>query len=221
MAAFVQLLQIPLSGGIQANEPAWTSLIEKLRGANGLVKVLWATQHENSQVAGIAAIWKSLDAHKEWTASSDGIAFQNDLVSIASAPIHADFVVFTGSVDVTLAAHAVELVSWIHPAANLTEAKEKAVEEGFAHFQTAISAEAPQSDGGLVAGWGQVEFEHKGVPSRRFTCLIGWKSVEAHYECKTTPVFTDNIHHLRDPQAIGVEMVHYAFSESAQAGYRT
>ncbi|KAK3320220.1 hypothetical protein B0T19DRAFT_434099 [Cercophora scortea] len=216
MAAFVQLLQIPLSGGIQANESAWTSLISKLRGADGVEKVLWAAQHENSQVAGIAAIWKSLEAHKEWTSSPAGTSFKNDLTTIASesAPIQEDFVIFTNPIDATLTAQVVELVSWIHPTTSLTEAKKKAREDGFAHFQTAISAAAPQSDGGLVAGWGQVEFEHKGVPSHRLTCLIGWKSVEAHYECKTTELFTSNIHHLRDPEAIGVEMVHYAYREA-------
>ena len=87
-------------------------------------------------------------------------------------------------------------------------------EEGrfwFKQFQKAISSEAPESDGGLVAGWGQVEFEHGGVTSRRFTCLIGWKSVEAHYACKLTAPFTENIHWLMENGHVGVEMVHYAF----------
>lgn len=71
--------------------------------------------------------------------------------------------------------------------------------------------ESPESAGGLVAGWGQVEFKHDGVASRRFTALIGWKSVNAHYKCKATAPFKDNIHWLMDNNDSGVEMVHYPY----------
>jgi hypothetical protein len=86
------------------------------------------------------------------------------------------------------------------------------VADGLEHFQKAISSEAPEADGGLVARWGQVSFDHEGVKSRRFTSLIGWKSVDAHYKGKETRPFLDNIHRLMENDDSGVEMVHYAYS---------
>jgi hypothetical protein len=106
-------------------------------------------------------------------------------------------------------------VSWIHPTVNVTEEKKKAVYDGFLHFREAVSP-LPEPDGGMVAGWGQMDFEREGVPSLRFTALVGWKSVEAHFGCKKTAVFEANIHHLRGQGARGVEMVHYAFSNSSE-----
>lgn len=139
-----------------------------------------------------------------------------DIKSIATGPLYEDIVLFSEAADDALGANVVELVSRIHPTSQIDKEKMKKVEYGFSKFQQAISSEAPEADGGLVAGWGQVEFDHEGVPSRRFTSFIGWKSVQAHYDCKSTPLFTKNIHWLRENNDTGVEMVHYAFSKAVE-----
>jgi hypothetical protein len=128
--------------------------------------------------------------------------------------MYEDVVIFPEDAGPTIKANVVELVSWIHPVSKIDTAREEKVADGFAIFQKAISSDAPESDGGLVGGWGQIEFKHDGVASRRFTSLIGWKSVDAHYDCKKTQPFLDNIHHLIGNDHSGVEMVHFAYSSS-------
>jgi hypothetical protein len=92
-----------------------------------------------------------------------------------------DVVNFPADAGPSLSAPVVELVSWIHYTSNIDKDLENKCLDGSAKFAKAISSESPESAGGLVAGWGQVEFKHDGMASRRFTALIGWKSVNAHY----------------------------------------
>lgn len=160
--------------------------------------------------------WKSYDAQKDWAASAASTTLMGDIKSIATGPLYEDILLFSEAADGTLSANAVEIVSRIHPTSQIDKDKMEKVEYGFSKFQEAISNEAPQAEGGLVAGWGQVEFDHEGVPSRRFTAFIGWKSVQAHYDCKSTPPFKKNIHWLMENGHTGTEMVHYAFSQTAE-----
>jgi hypothetical protein len=106
-------------------------------------------------------------------------------------------------------------VSWIHLSSKIDAGREKKVADGFSKFAKAITADASEAEGGLVGGWGQVEFDHGGIQPRRYTALIGWKSVEAHYACKKTAPFLENIHYFMENDDSGVEMVHYKYSSSA------
>jgi hypothetical protein len=107
-----------------------------------------------------------------------------------------------------------EQVSWIHPVSKIDRERENKVAYGFTQFAAAINGKAPEAAGGLVGGWGQVEFEYEGVKFRRFTAFIGWKSVEEHYKCKETALFMDNVHWLRENGHSGMEMVHYKYADS-------
>jgi hypothetical protein len=134
--------------------------------------------------------------------------------SVASGKVYDEVVVFPENADAALGAPAVELVSWIYPVSKLTEEHKKKIETGFANFKAPLS-KTPQAAGDLVGGWAQSDFEHDGVPSRRWTLLIGWKSVEDHYACKKTQPFIDNIHWLMENDHVDpVDMVHYAYSSS-------
>jgi hypothetical protein len=93
---------------------------------------------------------------------------------------------------------------------NLTPKREADLYEKFTHFAAGIES-SEHSAGKTTGGWGQILFEHKGQECKRFTALIGWKSVEDHAACKSTPAFRDNIHLLSKNNDIGVEMVHYEF----------
>ncbi|KAM4061127.1 hypothetical protein HRG_009992 [Hirsutella rhossiliensis] len=155
------------------------------------------------------ATWKSIDLQKAWAVSTAGEAVKKQIKALAAGPVYEDVVLFSEDPASVLGAEVVELVSWIHPTANMDDDRKNKVKHGFSKFQKAISTHSPEADGGLVAGWGQVEFDHAGVPSRRFTSFIGWKSVDAHYKCKETPPFTENIHWLAENGDTGVEMVHY------------
>lgn len=163
----------------------------------------------------ILAVWKSLESQNDWAKSEQGAAVQANMQAMASGPVYHDVVVFTEDVEPTLAAEAVELVSWIHPSSSIDQKKMSDVEQGFKIFQKAISTQAPESDKGLVGGWGQ-EFDYNGTPSRRWTALIGWKSVQAHYDCKKTAIFTENIHWLMDYGHSEVEMVHFSYAASLE-----
>jgi hypothetical protein len=160
--------------------------------------------------------WKSYDAQKKWAASTESTAWMSKIKSIAAGPLYEDIVLFSEVVDAALGANVVELVSWIHPTSQINKEKMDKVEYGFSQVRKSISNQAPEADGDLVAGWGQIEFDHDGVPSRRFTAFIGWKSVKAHNDFKSTPLFPENIHWLMENNHTGVEVAHYAFSKSSE-----
>jgi hypothetical protein len=127
---------------------------------------------------------------------------------LTSKPIYNDIVLFPEDARPALRAPVNEQVSWIHPVSKIASDCEKKVAYGFSHFAEAIN-KAPEAASSLVNDWCLVEFEHDGVKSRRFTALIGWKSVEEHYRCKETALFMDNVHWLRGNDHSGVEMAHY------------
>lgn len=141
-------------------------------------------------------------------ASPEGKQARADLEALAAGPIYEDVLTIREHPTHPFDAEVVELVSWFHPVSTIDYAKQVQVGYGFDRFKQAI-LDSPEIDGGLCAGWGEFEFEHKGVTCRRFTALIGWKSVDAHYACKSTPVFIENFHWLMDNNHTGVEMVHY------------
>ncbi|KAK5442724.1 hypothetical protein LTS15_010931 [Exophiala xenobiotica] len=210
--AAVRLIQLKPTVGVD-NEK-WLKIISGFRSAEGGTAVVWALQHEDSKIAGIAACFDTYGHQKAWAASDAGHKVEDDISVLACGSIYEDVVLFPEDPLPTIKANVVELVSWIHPVDKIDAEREKKIADGFKHFQKAISSEAPEADGGLVAGWGQVPFDHEGVKSRRFTSLIGWKSVDAHYKCKETRPFLDNIHWLMENDDSGVEMVHYAYSKS-------
>lgn len=124
--------------------------------------------------------------------------------------------VFPDDAGPALAAPVVELVSWIYPSGRVDAETQNKIAKGFSVFANAIMSEAPEAAGESIGGWGQVEFDHDGTLSRRYTALIGWKSVEAHYACKETPPFQKNIHNIMEHNHTGIEMVHYAYSQSSK-----
>ncbi|GAW18774.1 hypothetical protein ANO14919_082560 [Xylariales sp. No.14919] len=209
----VQFFQITTEGAVNGDSPALQTLVNRYRNASDNTMTLWAPQHEDGKVAGIATVWASHDAQKAWESSEAGQSARSDIKKLSTGELYDDTVLFSEDAIPVLKAKVVELVSWIHPADQIA-AKKREIEEGFKKFQTAITQQSPEADGGLVSGWGQGEFDFKGVLSRRFTLLIGWKSVEAHYACKKTKPFTDNIHWLRGYGHSEVVMVHYAYSQS-------
>lgn len=50
----IQLLQVPLCGLSDSIQSSWTALLASLRGFNGITKVLWAPQHEDQNIRGLA-----------------------------------------------------------------------------------------------------------------------------------------------------------------------
>ncbi|KAI1132563.1 hypothetical protein F5Y10DRAFT_230846 [Nemania abortiva] len=211
----VQLFQIPGTGTVKDDSPALRALVDRFRSAAGNTMTLWAPQHEDDKIAGLAAVWTSQDAQKAWGSSESGQSTLSDIKKLpAGLLLYEDTVIFSEDPRPALRAKVVELVSWIHPVDQVTAEKKSEIEQGFKKFQVAITQQSPEADGGLVSGWGQDEFDFKGVLSRRFTLLIGWKSVEAHYACKKTKPFTDNIHWLMDYGHSEIEMAHYAYSQS-------
>lgn len=65
-----------------------------------------------------------------------------------------------------------------------------------------------------VSGWAygitQEEIEKDGVKGYGAVLAIGWETVEAHMEFRTTEVFKENVHLLRQ-NAKGIEMHHVRF----------
>jgi hypothetical protein len=117
----------------------------------------------------------------------------------------------SGDAGPSLNAQTVELVSWIYPTEKVDDKFEQKCIYGFDKFSESISS-SKWASGGMISGWSINTFDHDGTQSRRFTGLIGWQSVEAHYECKKTPTFTDHIHWLENGDT-GIEMVHYDYSD--------
>ncbi|KAM7197245.1 hypothetical protein V8F33_005673 [Rhypophila sp. PSN 637] len=201
----LQLLQIPLESAPSTEQQPWRELASKLASASDILTTLWAPQHENNKIGGIAATWKSLSAQKAWSESAQGKEFKADIEHLGTTTFSEDIIMLAEDPAPTFTSQVVEVVWWIHPVDGLDDAKPLAA---FKEFQKIFRSE---TDGGLVAGWGEKEFDYQGVKTRRFYCLIGWKSVDAHLACKQTPVFAENIHFLRDHGHIGVQMVHYPF----------
>ncbi|OAP61284.1 hypothetical protein AYL99_03485 [Fonsecaea erecta] len=155
---------------------------------------------------------------KAWAASDTGHKVKDDISVLASGSIYEDVVLFPEDPLPTTKGNVVELVSWNHPVGGQNRCgREKRVAEGSKHFQKAVSSEVPEADGGLVAGWAQVSFDHGGVKSRRCTSPIGWKSADVHYKCKETRPLLDNIQWLVENNGSGVEVVHYAYGKSLNA----
>ncbi|KAJ5736761.1 uncharacterized protein N7483_001886 [Penicillium malachiteum] len=212
----VQLLQVPLrSPRDTSSRPWWTHLITSLQGVDGITKVVWASQHEDEKIQGIVICWDSRSAQKTWADSVEHTTWMSDIKSLATGPLCEDIVFLDESVNKVLGAQVVEIVSWIHPTSQIDGEKIRLLEDGFLKFQKAISNETSGVDGGLVAGLGQIEFVHQGVRCHRFTSLIGWKSVQTHYDCKATPAFMENIQWLTDQNERDMEMVHYSFGGSS------
>ena len=131
--------------------------------------------------------------------------------AFAIGPLYAGVVIFSNDAGPTLGAPVVELLSWIFPSSEITPELTSKVTHDFDVIAKTVS-ESPEAAGGFVSGWGQIEFDCGRVKSRRWTCLIGWKSVEAHYACKETTPYQDNIHHVMNHGHTGLEMVHFAYS---------
>ncbi|CAL8575893.1 hypothetical protein XPA_001792 [Xanthoria parietina] len=207
----VQLYQIQLSKTVE--DPPFTKFLGSFANAPGLVKVVWASQHEDDKFVGVAAQWSKYEAYSNWNTPEQTRISNELLQNVSNAPVYSDVVVFPEDAGSALAAPVVELVSWIYPAAKINADAEKTIAEGFYVFANAIMSEAPEAAGRTVGGWGQVPFDHEGTSSKRYTALIGWKSVEAHYACKKTPPFLDNIDHIGKHGHTGLEMAHYAYSQ--------
>jgi hypothetical protein len=154
-----------------------------------------------------------LDFYWDWTNTDDYKTINVLLELLASGHVCDQVIVFSEDASAALEAPTVEIVSWIYPIEKLNEERKEQTATDFGKFKAAIS-NTPEAAGGLVAGWSQHYFDHKGVRARRWTALIGWKSVEDHYACKNTKAFLDNIHWLMDNEHLEpVEMVHYNFAK--------
>ncbi|KAJ8132738.1 hypothetical protein O1611_g881 [Lasiodiplodia mahajangana] len=210
--SIVQFLQIPTAEVIGSGSSTVNGVAEIFRTASGNTATLWASQHEDNKVAGLAAVWESQDAQRAWTTSQEGQAVESTIKKLSTGPLYDDTVIFSEDPFPVLKANAVELISCIY-SVDQYKARKGDIEQGFKHFQKGLSEQAPEVDRGLVSGWGQ-EFDYEGVPSRRFTLLIGWKSVDAHYVCKSTKAFTDNIHWLVGYGYTKSVMAHYAYGQS-------
>jgi hypothetical protein len=104
-----------------------------------------------------------------------------------------------------------EVMPWFFPLSMMKPEFTELVPGNFIKFAKRI-AEAPEHVGRAVGGWGKYEVEFNGQRCRSFTGFIGWKSVEAHQACKTTPPFKNHIHLPRHPGNAGLEMKHFALS---------
>ncbi|KAL9607256.1 MAG: hypothetical protein Q9167_007814 [Letrouitia subvulpina] len=210
----VNLFQIPLRSGISSTD-AIEGLRPNFEKQPGFVKLRAAPQHEDKKILGIAIQFSNFQAYQDWSHSdlkSKSEELINGLFSHEGA-LYEDVVVFPGDAGSALDAPAAELVSWIYATDGLDDAKRQKIDRGFAAFADPLQAQAPETAGGAIAGWSQLDFTYEGKSrARRFTALIGWKSVEAHYACKETRPFLDNIHNIMDLNHIGIEMVHYSFS---------
>ena len=92
------------------------------------------------------------------------------LEALVSGPISEDVVTIPEHPTHPFDADVTELVSWIHPVSTLDEAKKDKISFGFKQFKQAI-IDSHEIDGGLCAGWGEIEFEHnrrKMPPFHRF-----------------------------------------------------
>ncbi|KAJ5723086.1 hypothetical protein N7488_001121 [Penicillium malachiteum] len=157
--------------------------------------------------------WASYNAQTTWAASVEYATWMSEIKSLTDGPLHDDILLLPELVDEILTADVVEIVSWVHPTSQIDEEKKSLLEDGFLKFQEAIDNEDSGVHTGLVGGWGQTEFVDEGVRCRRFTSLIGWESVQAHYDCKLTPPFVENIQWLMDKNERRLEMAHYAFQD--------
>ncbi|KAI8622849.1 hypothetical protein F5Y19DRAFT_482352 [Xylariaceae sp. FL1651] len=190
----VQLLQITLAEDIKPDSSTVKTLIDKFRCATDNVKTVWDAQHEKPNIIGIAAVWKSFESQKVWVDSNEGKAAKSNIQNLSTGPIYDDTVLLSDdSIMPTLGAKIVEIISWIHLTEKV-EGKKEAIEQGFWYFHNAIIGGAPETEGGLVSGWGQAEFDFQGVLSKRFTLLMDWRSVEAHYACAEMKLFKENLH---------------------------
>lgn len=123
-----------------------------------------------------------------------------------------EVVVLPADAEPSLHAETVEVVTWVYPANQVDAAFEKKAIDGFNKFGESISP-SKWASGGMVAGWNTKTHTVNGESVRYFTGLIGWKSMEAHYECKKTPTFTDHIHHMVLGD-VRVDMCHYNYSQN-------
>ncbi|KAJ5709960.1 hypothetical protein N7493_009552 [Penicillium malachiteum] len=218
---YVQLLQVPLHGSLdrlsRLNE--WRSLIWDLRDVDGITNVVWGSQHEDKKTQALVISnreamklgWASYNAQTIWAASVEYATWMSKIKSLANGPPYEDVLLLPEPVDEILTADVVEIVSWVHPTSQIDEEKKSLLERGFLKFQEAIDNLDSGVHAGLVGGWGQIEFVDEGVHCRRFTSFIGWESVQAHYDCKLTPPFVENIQWLMDKNERRLEMVHYVF----------
>ncbi|KAI0112082.1 hypothetical protein GGR51DRAFT_568935 [Nemania sp. FL0031] len=213
--SIVQLLQVPTAGAVNPGCTTVNGVAEKFRNASGNKAVFWAPQHEDNKIVGLAAVWSSQEDQKAWAASLEGQEVKSAIQRLSDGALYDDIVVFPEEPLPALGAKVVELISWIYSVKQFN-AKKNDIEKGFKDFQSSVIEQAPEADGGSVSGWGQ-EFNHGGEPSRRFTLLIGWGSVDAHDACKKSKQFKDNLHHLTDHESMYMEdIVHYAYSQSLE-----
>ncbi|KAJ5611611.1 hypothetical protein N7528_008716 [Penicillium herquei] len=208
----IQLLQVPLQNPLDSPYRLydWGYPIRDLRRIPGITNVVWGSQHEDKKTQGLVICWASYTAQKTWAASVEYATWISEIKSLANGPLYEDILLLPELVNEILEADVVEIVSWVHPTSQMEEKKEM-LEDGFLKFQEAIDNEDSGVHTGLVAGWGQIEFVDEGVCCRRFTSFIGWESVQAHYDCKLTPPFVENIKWLMNKDERHHEMVHYVF----------
>lgn len=103
----------------------------------------------------------------------------------------------------------------VYFAPGLTDADRSAWETVWSRFVEEVMAEHALGFRGVAAGWLAEEVRYEGRGATGFVALLGWDSVEMHWDFRKTKEFQENIASVRDA-CEGMAMHHVIFQEGSR-----
>lgn len=158
--------------------------------------------------------WTSVSAHTDFIAHPNYQPFlstlQTHILSSAPSFSHAHLPLDVDAPTNPLAAPVTECINAFFPA----DHSEEEYNANYATFQAEAAKVPDIQTTGMIGGWGVEPATHEGlgegVEGKMFASFIGWPTVEAHMEFRTTEAFGKIIGLLRGG-AKGIRVWHVAF----------
>lgn len=181
-----------------------------LRTRDGMQQIHFGMHVEDGSTLQLMINWDSIDKHKEFIADSSYGPFFDRVGSIvggAGSIVHADFKP-PGGLAKCFSAPVTEIATFYfegEPPADYID--------GVHQFNQTTQKEGIPGYLGVAVGKTYEEVEREGVKGKAMVVAIGWQSVEAHTDYRSTQSFKDNIHLLRS-SAKKIEMHHVAFMQA-------
>jgi hypothetical protein len=224
MATEIALLRLKEDTDLSTPGPAlttWTETLSTVLAQPGAQRAYWGTSVETPSFLRLFIDWDSVDAHKTFMSSPAYGPFGGKLMTLLSGVegvYHAHMTPNPPSKALgSSSSPATELLTAYFPT-GYTSAQQDAFSANFAKLASIMEMEGQGAYLTASGGW-CVEDEvvnpaNAEVKGKAFFGAIGWKSVQAHLDFRSTEAFQKNIHLLRGAEGLlGVHVEHYVGTE--------
>ncbi|KAK6063980.1 hypothetical protein SCUP234_13186 [Seiridium cupressi] len=187
----------------------------------GCLRVRCGPLHEDSKKAQCFVEWADSSRCQHFKAASSYSEFLKKLDPLIQSPPDFHLVQFQSIVSSALDEEktpVIEVLSMYYPSEDNSTSEIDKARTNAIQIMGESAPLAKGSTGVTALGWivGNVDF--KGEPCRASVTLIGWESVEAHHQFRSTEAFDKGITLLKQTPALkGVSVVHVLTATTGQS----